>query len=198
MDSLNVVNDINKRMGELDEKITKTSKSAAAAFSYLYSQIEEIDLNDVQSKINFTNERLTYITSNTAVFTADIESKVTGMQNQLTEVSKSITDQINGIREDISFLQEKMFDIIKVPEQYIVVKKENKGLKGFFKDISDFFYMVFHRKKVREERELAYMREKARIEAEERIKIEDERRRKAAQEKRSAEAKSKIKNIIKA
>ena len=207
MDSLQLISSINERISELDNKIIKTSKSASVAFSYLYSKINEFNKTDtdLENKIQFTNERLTYLSSKADIISNNSYSYFVTISNDLdtvinstvTTTVKSIQDELNEIRKDINELKEKLVDIEKVPERYIVVKKEKTTFHQILSNISDFFFKLFHARKIKQERIEQKILEQERREIEKQAQIELEIQRKVEEEKRNAEAKKKIKELIK-
>ena len=94
-------------------------------------------------------------------------------------------------------LKEKLADIAKVPERYIVVKKEKTTFRQILSNISDFFFKLFHAKKIKQERIEQERLEQERREIEKQAQIELEIQKKLEEEKRNAEAKKKIKELIK-
>ena len=207
MDSLQLVGEINTRLTELDNKINKTSKSASVAFSYLYTKINDFNKTDseLENKINYTNERVSYLSNKSDIISSNSYSYfVTLSKNMDNLIVSSVTnnftslqDELITLKNEINDIKLKLNDIIKVPEQYLVVKKEVTTFKSIWSNISDFFYKLFHAKKIREEKIALQQKEKERIEIEEKIRKEQEAKRKAEEEKRNAEAKKKIQDLIK-
>lgn len=207
MDSLQLISSINERISELDTKIVKTSKSASVAFSYLYSKINEFNKTDtdLENKIQFTNERLTYLSSKADIISNNSYSYYITLSDTLDNaINTSVTCTVNSIEEkldelknEINKIKEKLIDIEKVPERYIVVKKEKTTFRQMLSNISNFFFKLFHTKKIKQERIEQERLEQERREIEKQAQIELEIQRKVEEEKRNAEAKKKIKELIK-
>lgn len=207
MDTLQLVSSINERITELDNKITKTSKSASVAFSYLYTKINDFNKtdSDLENKINFTNERLTYLSSKTDLVSNNSYSYFVTLSDNLNSVITCSVDstfndlkkEIEDLKTSVNEIKEKLVDIDKVPERYIVVKKERTTLGKLLHNIGDFFFKLFHAKKIKQERIEQEKLEQERKEKELKLQQELELQRKAEEEKRNAEAKKKIKELIK-
>ena len=176
MDSLNVISDINKHITELSNKIETTSKASSVAFSYLYSKIE--DLSKLNRDIDNLDIKVSYFHSVLGEEKRNISSYISGLHNNIIKLEEDnsnycitvngtidiITNSINSVKDefneefknikkDIELINKRLDSIINVPQNYIVVKKSTK-LYEFFKLIGDFFYKVFHYKKIQEERRI--------------------------------------------
>jgi len=215
MDSLNIISDIGKHITELNEKLDKNSKATTIAFSYLYSKIEDLDKNQVDSKK--LSERVTYFKTALSDTNSDISrlsSYVTKLNNDsnnyiINTVSpleaeiKDIKKEISDIKESITIINEFIKKIEETPDNYILIRKEN-NFKKFIDKINNFFYRIFHQKQIKEQIRLQQEEEeRKRLEEEERKrKIEEENKRKIElkrieEEKKKEESRKKIKELIK-
>lgn len=136
MNTLDIVSDINGRITELDNKITKTSKAATIAFSYLNSKLDNLpdyqkDLSDLDIKISYlsvlTDKNANNITSAEKKIN-DIDRKLLAADNDAKETSSYITildnkvntitvSSIPSIQDSISTFEVKVSEISDIKEK---------------------------------------------------------------------------------
>ena len=196
MDSLNVIGDINSRISYLSNKIDITSKSATIAFSYLYQKIEEVpnytseykeDMNNINIKFSYYSNFITNNTNNIE----SIKSQLDNINNYKNEIN-IIKSELNNLKQLINQINQKFDSIINAPEGYLVIKKESTFDKIKNK-ISNFFYVIFHQKQIKEQKRLLEEKKKE----EEQKRLEEEQKRKIAEQKKQEQSRQKIKELLK-
>lgn len=209
MDSLKVISDINNRLTDLDEKISKTSKSSAVAFSYLYSRIN--DINNHDGKINDINNVVSYVSNDITAVKISASSYYTALKDNITDISNNvyaisikndetitgINDRVKKLENAIDEINKKLDNIIDCPYKYIIVKKEPALIIKIFTSIHDALYKVFHFKQIKQERERIAEMERQKAEEEKR-KAEAAEKQRLLKEQQEREAKRKqIHNLLK-
>lgn len=209
MDSLKLISDINNRLTDLDTKITKTSKSSAVAFSYLYSRINDINGHD--DKINDINNAVSYVSSDITAVKIASNSYYTILKDNITDISNnvysislknndtvsSIIDRIEKLENNINEINKKLENIINCPDKYIMVKKKPALIIRIFTSIHDVLYKVFHYKQIKQERERIAEIERQKAEEEKRRIEEAERQRQLKEQQDREEKRKKIQNLLK-
>ena len=209
MDSLKIISDINTHLSELDDKITKTSKSTAVAFSYLYSRINDIDTNN--DRMDKIDVKLSYITNDVNTTRISTYSYYTVLKDNISSVSNNvyslsikndetitgIGDRISKLENEVDKINKKLEKIIEAPERYIVIKKEQPFYIKIFNKAKDTLYKMFHLKQIKQERERIAELEKQRIEEAKRKAEEAEKQRLLKEQQEREEKRNKIKTLLK-
>lgn len=201
MDSLKIVSDINDRITKLENNVTKTSKSASVAFSYLYGKIEKVD--DCISSCDTINTKMSTISSDVeksnlysySYFTslksniAEITLNTNLVQTSLNDEIEKINKRFDNIEKQVENLNKRLDDIIECPRNYILMEVEPTAL-------GKFFYRLFNKKKIQkeiEERDRIAKEKEAEIE---RKRIEEELKKEKQREKEKMDKQKKIKELL--
>ena len=98
MNTLDIVSDINGRITELDNKITKTSKAATIAFSYLNSKLD--NLPDYQKDLSDLDIRISYL----SVLTDKNASNIISAENKINDIDRKLLVADNDVKETSSYI----------------------------------------------------------------------------------------------
>jgi len=105
MNSLDIISDISNRITELDNKITKTSKAASVAFSYLNTRLDNLpdykkDISDIDIRVSYLNV-ITDKNKNDITIT---NSKIKDIDNTINVINDKISETNNDIDTSYSYI----------------------------------------------------------------------------------------------
>lgn len=98
MNTLDIVSDINSRITELDNKITKTSKAATIAFSYLNSKLD--NLPDYQKDLSDLDIKISYL----SVLTDKNASNIISTENKINDIDRKLLVADNDAKKTSSYI----------------------------------------------------------------------------------------------
>lgn len=98
MNTLDIVSDINGRITELDNKITRTSKAATIAFSYLNSKLD--NLPDYQKDLSDLDIKISYL----SVLTDKNASNIISAENKINDIDRKLLVADNDVKETSSYI----------------------------------------------------------------------------------------------
>lgn len=195
MDTFKLIGEINKDISRLDEKINSTDKSATIAFSYLLSKTDQVnsDLSYTSNKVskiledtnNFKTEFITL--QNNLINVSKTNSDVLLLNTNINNSIETFSDKIEKIDSDIieiknrlDNLENNFNNIIKIDSGYIIVRREEGFIEKIYKKVSNFFFKLFHTKKIIEVKKEVERKEFEKKEEEKQNKIKEEIKKKQA------------------
>ncbi len=98
MNTLDIVSDINGRITELDNKITRTSKAATIAFSYLNSKLD--NLPDYQKDLSDLDIKISYL----SVLTDKNASNIISTENKINDIDRKLLVADSDAKETSSYI----------------------------------------------------------------------------------------------
>lgn len=167
MNNLTLISEINENINSLEAKIDKVDKNSTTIFAYLYNsfselknQIDNADLNVSSNDINMLNKKVIQLDLDSSTILENqknIDSKMVTLNsyvstnvNTIIADNNSISDRLYVIENRLTNIEKILNDYQLISSDYFIVNKA-KLRTPFFTKIRNFFFQLFHKKKILED-----------------------------------------------